>query len=244
MFTGDPNAIINNCTWSFEKWLTVEELRDGCNAIVSTIGGKTHIMLDLQLVHYSGDADHASVHCLTNLSVIEEFDHDNHSLLNVKYSKYNAGTIKVLTVSFVNGVEVTFQSVANFTGQFYPSSKNPLSHVNSVFNHPVVLKETEKSIHACVQTWSLSSTNNIKSGLYNISLLPCVLPDSVTWSPSVMSNCTEQEPVEFQLIIPSAARIMPSFGRVETELQLYKRDMHNGTYLPDWKYSPGEFITS
>jgi len=240
LFTGDPNTI-TNCTWNFEVWLTVKELRDGCNANVSTIGGKTRIKLDLQLVYYHGGINHASVHDLKNISVSEEVDHENLSFLNVKYSKYNAGSINVLAVSFANGVEVTFQSMANFTGQFYPGSEYLSPHVD---NFSLVLKETEQSIHTCGQTWTLSSTNDIKSNLYNVSLLPCVLPDSLNWSPSVMSYCIEQEPVVFQLNVPSARRVLPHFERVETELQLFKKDKNRDRYFPDWKYNPGELLPS
>jgi len=240
LFTGDASAI-TNCTWSFEVWLTVKELRDSCNANVSTIDNKTRIKLDLQLVYYQGDIDHASVQDVKNISVLEEIDHENISLLNVNYSKYNAGTIKVLTVSFANGVEVTFQSIANFTGQFYPASKYLSSHAD---NFSLILKDTEQSIHTCVQTWTFSSSNDIKSGLYNVNLLPCVLPDNLTWSPSVMSYCEQEEPIMFQLNVPSARSVLPHFERAETELWLFKRDKINERYSLDWKYSPGELFPS
>ena len=239
------SVIVTDCGWEFEVWISLKELEENCNAEVNHTSTQTSVHLELELVYFYGNISNGielEQH-RSQLNISKSFTHESSpDKGNVNYSRYDAGVIRLLDVSFENNLTVKFQSFANFTGQFLAEDGNVSSSVNIGLanqNISLFLEETKQNIHKCTQIWMFRSTDALFSGPYNINLIPCVLPDSLTWSPSVMSYCVSKPPVTFQLYIPTAENVLPQFHNAETELLLLKKAI-NGSYYQDWRFGSGK----
>lgn len=239
------SVVVTDCGWEFEVWMSLKELEENCNAKVNHTSKQTSVHLELELAYFYGNISNGielEQH-RSQLNISGIFTHESPpDERNVNYSKYDAGVIKLLDVSLEDILTVKFQSFANFTGHFLAEDGNDSSSVStgsSNQNISLFLEETEQNIHNCTQIWMFCSTDVLFSGPYNVTLVPCVLPDSLTWSPSVMSYCVTKPPITFQLHIPTAKNVLPHFHNAKTELLLLKRAV-NGSYCPEWRFALGK----
>ena len=244
---GVGSVVATNCGWHFELWINLNELEKNCHATLLHAGNQTSVHLELELAYFHGNVS----------SGIELEQHRSHLNIsanlfhklppaakdNGSYLKYAAGFIKILDVSLKDILVIRFQSFANFSGQFLLDAGNVSSSVSddsSNQNVSLFLEETEQSVSNCSQRWRFKSAGEIPlSDLYSVNLTPCVLPENVTWSPSIMSYCMPMSPVTFQLYIPLAESVLPQRRNVETEALLLKR-AKNGSYYMDWRFGLGE----
>ena len=243
---GVSSVVATDCGWQFEVWISLHELEKNCHATIHHAANQTSIYLELELAYFHGN--------VSGVIELEQFrNHLNVSAIlfhelppahdNASYSKYAAGFIKLLDVSLEDILVVRFQSFANFSGQFLLNASNVSSSVrddSSNQNVSLFLEDTEQSVNNCSQKWRFHSAGEIPlRGLYSVNLTPCVLPEHLTWSPSILSYCMPMPPVTFQLHVPLAESVLPQHRTLETELLLLKR-AKNGSYHMDWRFSLGE----
>lgn len=226
--------------------MSLQELEEQCQARVNYTAEETTIYLELELAYFYGNVTSGIEleQYRNHLNISGSFRHErppDHK--NVNYSKDDAGFIKLLDVSFNDNLMVKFQSFAKFTGQFVAKGtgnvSSSVSSGSSNQNNSLLLQETEQNIHNCTQIWTFHVTDVLISGPYNVTLIPCVLPDHLTWSPSVMFYCVQMAPVTFQLYVPMAGHVLPHFEASETEMMLLKR-ARNGSYYGEWRFGLGE----
>ena len=244
---GVSSVVLTDCGWTFEVWMSLQELEENCRGRVSHSGKQTSVHLELELSYFQGNIS-AGVELKQyrrQLNVSKSFTHEPPpDITNVSYSKYDAGFIKLLDVSFENNLVVKFQSFANFSGQFLVETNSLSASIHSSNqNISLFLEEIEHTEYNCTQTWRFHSTDVLPAGPHNVTLVPCVLPDSLTWSPSVMSYCIPMMPITFQLHMPTAAYVLPHFHTIETELLLLKK-ANNGSHYTDWRFGLGELLIS
>lgn len=237
---GVSSVVPTDCGWTFEVWMSLREL-ENCHGTVSHSGKQTSVHLELELAYFQGNVS-TSVELTQyrqQLNVSRNFTHEPPpDIANVNYSKYDAGFIKLLDVTIKDTLVVRFQSFANFSGQFLVKTNSSASIHSSNQNISLFLEETKHTLHNCTQTWRFHSTDVLFSGPHNITLVPCVLPDSLTWSPSVMLYCVPMPPITFQLYTPTAAHVSPHFSAVQTELLLLRK-ADNGSHYTDWRFGFG-----
>lgn len=221
--------------------MSMQALEDNCNARVKHTGEQTTVHLELELAYFYGNSS-AGIELKQyrrQFNITGNFTHKFPLPDYAKYSRYDAGFIKLLDVSLKDVSLVKFKSFANFSGQFLMGSvSTSVSGDSSNQNHLLSIEETEQSIHNCTQTWSFHPTDVLFGGPYNITLVPCVLPDDVTWSPSILTYCTQMKPVTFQLYIPTGENVLPHLHTAETEILLLKR-AGNGSYYSEWRFELG-----
>ena len=243
---GVGSVVATECGLEFELWMSLQELKEDCHATVNHGSKQTSVHLELELAHFYGNVSVGIEleQYRRQLNVSKNFPHErplDHR--NVSFSKYEAGFIKLLNVSLEDILTIKFQAFANFSGQYLANTSSAVSSsVNSGSsnqNISLFLEETEQSIHNCTQIWRLCLPNKLHSGSYNITLVPCVLPNHFIWSPSVMAYCVPMAPVTFQLYIPTGENVFPHFHTAETELVLLKR-AKNGSHYVDWRFGFGK----
>lgn len=240
--TGLGSVVANDCGWEFEVWVTLHELEKNCYATISHGANQTSIHLELELAYFHGNVS-GGIELEQYRSHLNVSANLFHKLppagSNSSYSKYDAGFIKILDVSLEDVLVVRFQSFANFSGQFILNTSNVSSSVSSNQNISLFLEETVPSVNNCTQRWRFQSAEMPLIGMYNINLVPCVLPDHLTWLPSVTRYCMPTPPVTFQLYIPLTKSVLPQQHTPETEVQLLKR-AKDGSHHVDWRFSEGE----
>ena len=224
--------------------MSVKELKK-CRANVTHNSNQTSIHLLLELAYFHGNISNGielEQH-RDQLNVLRTFSHKLPPYRkDLNYSKCDPGFIKILEVYFEDFLTIKFQSFANFTGQFLAEPNNitssPSTHSSSQ-NNSLFLEDTDQCLRNCTQTWQFHSTHIPVTGPHNVSLIPCVLPDDLAWSPAVMLHCVSMEPVTFQLHMPTSINVFPDFPTVETELLVLKK-ADNGTHYADWRFGLGE----
>ena len=238
---GVSNIVATDCGWKFDIWMSLQELEKNCHSRVSYSSKQTSIYLELELAYFQGNISTGIEleQYRSHLNVSKNFTHElPPDIGNVNYSEYDVGFIKLLDMSFEDILVVKFQSFANFSGQFLVNTNKSAS---SNQNISLFLEETQHTLHNCTQTWTFHSTDVLFTGLHNVTLVPCVLPDGLAWSPSVMSYCIQMAPITFQLYMPMSAHVLPHFHTTETELLLLKK-ANNGSHYRDWRFSLGELL--
>ena len=244
---GVSSVVSTNCGWTFEVWMSLQELEENCHGTVSHAGKQTSIHLELELAYFQGNIS-AGVELKEyrqQLNVSKNFTHESlPDIANVNYSKYDVGFIKLLDVIIKDILIVKFQSFANFSGQFLVKTNSSSASIHlSNQNISLFLEETEHTLHNCTQTWRFHSTDILLSGPHNVTLVPCVLPDGLTWSPSVMLYCIPMPPITFQLHAPTGVHVSPHFDTIQTELLLLKK-ADNGSHYTGWRFGLGELLIS
>ena len=244
---GVSSVVPTDCGWKFEVWMSLQELEENCRGTVTHSGKQTSVHLELQLAYFRGNISTGIElkQYRRQLNVSKTFTHiPPPDIKNVNYLKYDAGYIKLLDVTIEDALIVRFQSFANFSGQFLVETNSSSTSIHlSNQNISLFLEETEHTLHNCTQTWRFHSADVLLSSPYNITLVPCVLPDGLAWSPSVMSYCIPMLPITFQLDTPTAAHVLPHFNAVQTELLLLKK-ADNGSHYADWQFRLGELLMS
>lgn len=242
---GAGSVVATDCGLEFEVWMNLQELEEQCHARVSHSDEHTSVHLELELAYFYGNASDGVEleQYKSQLNISGSFIHEfTPDASNLNYSKYDAGFIKLLDVSLVDILIVKFQSFANFSGQFLAEPSNvswSISSGSANQNISLFLEETEPTIRHCTQIWTFHSTDVLFSGPYDVTLVPCVLPDHIAWSPSVMSYCAHKPPITFRLNIPTGENVLPRFQPVGTEL-LFLKKATNGSHHVEWRFSLGE----